>query len=76
MNNSNLQPLLLDTNQTAKLLGISTRHFYSMLSSGRIAPMPVEFGAKKLWRFDELQYWVSAGCPNRERWVEHKENQG
>jgi excisionase family DNA binding protein len=61
--------LLLSAAEVAALLGISRSAFYSLLSSGRIGPMPVRFGRSARWRAEELAEWVRAGCPSRDRWL-------
>lgn len=62
------EKLLLSAAEVAALLGISRSAFYSLLSSGRIGPMQVRLGRSVRWRVDELQAWVTAGCPSRDRW--------
>ena len=75
MKSLELQPLLLNAGQVAHLLGISKRHFYTQVSSGRIGPAAIVFGARKLWRLDELERWKNANCPTREKWqAEHINN--
>lgn len=31
-------------------------------------PRPVPLGRRTIWRVAELEEWVNAGCPARERW--------
>jgi len=61
------KPLLLSANQAALLLGIGKSLLWAMNSAGKI-PMPVKLGRRTLWRREELQEWVSAGCPSRDKW--------
>jgi excisionase family DNA binding protein len=60
--------LLLSAAETAALLGISRSAFYSLLSSGRVGPMPVRFGRAVRWDRREIEQWVAQKCPCRDRW--------
>jgi len=68
-----LAPLLLPAEQAAAMIGVGRSHFYAMHSSGRLGPMPVRLGKRSLWRRDEIQNWVAADCPARQRWQAMKE---
>ena len=71
------KPLLLSAGEAAGLLGIGRTTLYAMNSNGTLGPMPIRLGGRVLWRRDELAAWVSADCPNRERWQLKKgENNG
>lgn len=59
--------LALPAPDTAKLLGISERHLWSLSASGRL-PAPIRLGRSVRWRLDELRAWLDAGCPPRDRW--------
>jgi len=63
------EKLLLSAAETARLLCISRSAFYTLLSSGRIGPLPVRLGRSVRWRIDEIRDWVEAGCPSRDRWL-------
>lgn len=60
-------PLLLDANEAARLLSISSRTLWKLASAGRV-PEPVRLGRSVRWRPSELQAWVDAGCPPQELW--------
>ncbi len=60
--------LLLNAIEAAALLGIGRSHLYGLHASGQL-PMPVKLGRRSLWRRDELERWVQAGCPVRGKWV-------
>jgi hypothetical protein len=64
-----LGPLLVDAKQASKMLSISPRHVAGMHSSGRLGPLPIALGRRRLWRVAELVAWVLAGCPRREIWI-------
>lgn len=63
------EPLLLSAGDAAKLLGIGRTKFYEMHSTGRLGPMAIEFGKRKVWRMADLRAWVDAGCPHRDKWL-------
>jgi len=62
--------LLLDAPGAAGLLGFTRQYFYQLQSSGRLGPEPFYFGKRTRWSRFELESWVRAGCPNREKWLE------
>jgi len=59
--------LLLSADQAAQQLGIGRSLFWTMHSSGKL-PLPIKLGRRTLWRRGELESWVNAGCPCREKW--------
>jgi len=69
------QPLLLDAGEVARLIGISRSNFYGLISSGRIGPEPIHLGKRTLWKRSELEAWVRADCPPREKWLVMKETE-
>ena len=64
--------LALPAADVAKLLGISTRHLWSLNSSGRL-PRPIRFGRATRWNVEELRAWLAAGAPERSRWEEMRQ---
>lgn len=60
-------PLLVTAKQAAGMCGKSLRTWRTWDAAGWI-PRPVRIGRSTLWRVDELQEWVAAGCPRREEW--------
>ena len=61
---------LLTADEAVGRLGISPAHFFRMNSSGQLGPRPIKLGEKcSRWRAAELQAWVDAGCPSRDRWL-------
>ena len=69
---TNLEPLLVCGDETARLLGIGSALFHQMKSDGRLGPLPISFGRKRLYDVAELRAWISAGCPSREIWQKMK----
>ena len=65
-----MSPLLVPPAEAAKLIGVGKSLFYQMASDGRLGPMAIELGSKRLFRVAELQAWVLQGCPPRHQWVE------
>lgn len=62
-------PLLLGAEAAAELIGISESTLWKLHSQGRI-PNPMRLGGRVVrWRREELEAWVRAGCPPRERWT-------
>jgi predicted DNA-binding transcriptional regulator AlpA len=59
--------MLTDIRGIAALLKRSERSCWNDVAAGRI-PAPMQIGASKRWRVEELRDWVRAGCPNREAW--------
>lgn len=66
------EPLLVDANDAAAMLGVSRSKLYKMKSSGQL-PLPVRFAGGVRWRVDELRAWVDSGCPSCERWAATRE---
>ena len=56
-------PLLIPAGEVARLLGISKRTLWRLLSAGKL-PAPVRLGNNVRWRLDEVQQWISQGCPS------------
>ncbi len=59
--------LLVTARQAAAMCGKSLRTWRAWDAAGWI-PRPVRIGRSTLWRLDELQAWVAAGCPRRQEW--------
>ena len=59
--------LLLDAREAAALIRVSRATFWKLYSQGNV-PAAVRFGARVVrWRKQELETWVAAGCPKREK---------
>ncbi len=68
-----IEAALLTPDETAAFLNMKKTTFYGLLSTGRIGPEPIRFSKRKvLWSREELQEWVGARCPIRDRWREMK----
>lgn len=62
-----LRPLVVDTHGVARLLALSERTVRSLNASGRL-PRPLALGRRRLWSRRELEEWIEAGTPGRDRW--------
>ena len=64
--------LLIGAKEVARLLSIVPSTLWSWHSAGKL-PAPIRLGGRTLWRRAELEAWVAAGCPSRERWETFRE---
>lgn len=64
-----VEPILVGISDAAKMLSISRGLFYEMISDGRLGPVGIRFGRKRLFSVGELRRWVDASCPCREKWL-------
>jgi len=70
-----IEPLLLNAEQAAQLLGIGRSKFYSLHNAG-LLPLPVSLGGCVRWDRRDLTAWLSARnpqtgtLPNRQQWAE------
>ncbi len=61
-------PLLIDVTEVARRLGIGQSTVYRWDALGRLGPQAIKLGGRRLWRVEEVERWVEARCPNREKW--------
>jgi predicted DNA-binding transcriptional regulator AlpA len=59
--------LLIDIRQLSALLRRSVASLERDQAAGRL-PAPVYVGGSRRWRRAEVEEWVKAGCPRRDRW--------
>lgn len=59
-------PLLINVKQVGRILGVSPRSVWRLLSEGRIVT-PVRLNGAVRWRREELERWIADGCPIPER---------
>lgn len=57
--------LLLNVEEVARLLKISSRSVNRLRSAGHL-PEPVELLGSIRWRRSDIEAWVAAGCPRGE----------
>ena len=58
-------PALISAAEFAELLKISTRTLWRLLSAGKLIE-PIKLGGSTRWRLDEVQNWISEGCPTHD----------
>ena len=63
-----VEPLAVDAEQAAGMLGLSRSMFYKMAESGQIGPMGRRFGKCIRYSLTELRAWEAAGMPPRHEW--------
>tara|TARA_Y100000589_G_scaffold173745_2_gene164919 strand:- start:144 stop:368 length:225 start_codon:yes stop_codon:yes gene_type:complete len=68
-----LQSLLLNGDQAARLCGMSKASWYRLNGQG-LTPRPIGLLNNQLWSRDELREWCEAGCPDRTRWNNRKKD--
>ena len=61
--NSFPEPLLISVRDLAKILKVSPRSVWRLLSAGQIVP-PVRIGGSVRWRYQEVAEWIESGCPS------------
>ncbi|MFW5690760.1 MAG: helix-turn-helix transcriptional regulator [Planctomycetota bacterium] len=60
--------MLVDVNTVAAMLSVSVNTVWVMDSAGRL-PSAIRLGRRcTRWRRAEIEAWVEAGCPPRDRW--------
>jgi predicted DNA-binding transcriptional regulator AlpA len=66
-----VEPLLLDTDQSATLCGVSVASWFRLKAAGK-TPAPVKLGGRVLYRVEDLRLWVAWGCPDRKTFEARK----
>jgi prophage regulatory protein len=59
---SRQEPLLIGAEEVARMLDISPRSVWRLLSAGKLIE-PVRIGGNTRWRFAEVRQWIADGCP-------------
>ncbi len=59
-------PMLLNAEELARLMQISERTLWRLLSAGKV-PQPVRIGRNTRWRAAEVREWIERGCPGGDR---------
>lgn len=71
METKTLEPLMLRAKQAAGFIGVSQRTLANLRASGRL-PLPIRLGGCIAWRKADLEFWVAAGCPKLEKFIQLK----
>lgn len=61
-------PILVDSEAAALALGIGLTLFEEINTTGELGPSSHRIGRRVLWNVNELQAWVNAGRPRRDKW--------
>lgn len=62
-----LPPFAVDARDAARLASVSCRSWFRHVASGQ-APAGFRLGRSRRWLVAELNAWLAAGAPPRERW--------
>jgi predicted DNA-binding transcriptional regulator AlpA len=54
--------VLINAGQFAKMLGVSSRTLWRLLSGGKLI-QPVRIGGSTRWRMNDVRRWIDEGCP-------------
>jgi len=57
-------PLLIKAPEVAKMVSISTRTLWRLVSTGRF-PAPVHVGGSTRWRLSDVEQWIEDGCTTK-----------
>jgi predicted DNA-binding transcriptional regulator AlpA len=68
------EPILIDANEAAKLLGISVSSWWR-LHAFKGAPLKLKICRMSRWRRQEVVDWVVAGMPGTKAWKWVQRNQ-
>jgi len=63
--------IALSAEEVADALGISRAHVFKLHSGGRL-PRPIRLGRAVRWPRKDLEEWLAAGAPPRDRWESMK----
>lgn len=63
-----IEPALLTVEQTCQFLNVSRALLYSRLSGQVFGVLPIRIGRKVLFSKAELEAYVKAGMPSRQKW--------
>lgn len=50
-------PRMIDVTQVARILDVSTRTVWRLVSSGDL-PQPIRFGRNVRWRVSDIEQWI------------------
>lgn len=53
---------LICADELARMLQVSTRTLWRLLSSGQLI-QPIKLGGSTRWRLEEVRRWIERGCP-------------
>ena len=56
---------LVDVKELSRTLAVSPRHVWRLDVAEKL-PRPVRIGNSVRWNLEDIQKWVSLGCPSRD----------
>jgi len=62
------EPLVVDVEGAAALLGISQSHLFQLQRSGKFGPRGLKLGRSRRFLVAELRAWCEAGAPSAAVW--------
>lgn len=65
---SSVERLAYTRDDVAGILQVSLRHVSAMDATGRLGPRKLKFGRAVRYLASEIQEWLAAGAPAREKW--------
>ena len=57
--------VLISAEELSKMLSISKRTVWRLLSAGKIV-RPIRLGGSVRWRLDDVRSWIESGCPSND----------
>ena len=66
-------PLAFSAAELARRLDVSLRHLRRLDSAAKL-PKPIRLGRSVRWPVTEIESWLDAGAPDRQRWEAMKGN--
>ena len=67
-----VEPIAVDAEGAALMIGVSRSQFYKLLDAGKIGPMERRFGDKCVrFSLEQLRAWGAVGMPPRHEWQHH-----
>ncbi len=70
-NSAEAGPLLATAAEVAKMIRISPRTLWRLVSADQV-PEPLRIGGAVRWRVDDIKQWIGAGCPAQEKVSERR----
>jgi len=65
--NDQQETRLLDAKSLGKILSVSKRQVFRLMSAG-VLPKSVKISGSRRWISEEITAWIRSGCPDRETW--------
>lgn len=62
-----IEAVLIDANAAARMCSMHRASWYKAVAGGK-APASVRIGRMVRWRLEEIEAWIAAGCPPRDKW--------